>query len=181
MKLSICFSISWFDLWPLLDLFAICCNYSLCISVQLMHHLLCSFISFWRKLYAILDHFLYFPSGVLDQTCELSTYVFNLLFNSFIKDSHKIVKLPWVSTKYIYIYFWSRLLIRKFAHHLCNIDIIISPQIVCMFLAFDTVGSHVTSIMNNVTWHHCLFAMYCFCGSLKMIVLYFWTSLCQII
>ena len=128
MKLSICFSISWFDLWPLLDLFVICCNYSVWISIQLMHHLLCSFISFLcRKLYAIFDHLLYFPSGIFDQTCELSTWVLNFLFNSFLKDSHKIVKLQWVSTKHIYIYFWSRLLIQKFAYHLCNIDIIISP------------------------------------------------------
>ena len=138
MKLSICFSISWFDLLPLLDLFAIYYNYSVWISIQLMHHQLCSFISFlWRKLYAISDHLLYLTSGVFDQTCELSTWVFNLLFNSFIKDSHKIVKLQWASTKHIYIYFCSRLSIHKFAQNLWNIDIIISPQIVCMLLTFD--------------------------------------------
>ena len=55
----ICFSMSWFDLWPLLDLFVICCDHSVWISIQRMHHLLCSLISFlWRKLYAIFDHFL---------------------------------------------------------------------------------------------------------------------------
>ena len=54
MKLSICFSISWFNLWPLFDLFEISCNYSVWISIQLMHHLLCIFMSFlWRKLHAI--------------------------------------------------------------------------------------------------------------------------------
>ena len=153
MKLSICFSISRFDLWSLLGPFAICCNYSAWISIQLMHHLLCSFISFlWRKLYAIFDHLLYIASGIFDQTSALSTLAFNFLFKSFIKDSHKIVKLQWVSTKHIYIYFWSRLLIHKFAHRLCNIDIFISPQILCMFLTFDTLGSHATSTMTNVTY-----------------------------
>ena len=62
MKFSRCFSISWFDLWSLLHLFAICCNYSGWISKQLTYHLLGSFISFiWRKLNAIFDHLLYFP------------------------------------------------------------------------------------------------------------------------
>ena len=70
-KLFICFSISWFDLWPLLDLFAICCNHSVCISVQLMHHLLCSFISFWRNLYAIFDHLL--PQWCIRSDFEFST------------------------------------------------------------------------------------------------------------
>ena len=153
MELSICFSISCFDLCPLLHLFAICCNYSVWISIQLIHPLLCSFISFlWRKFYAIFNHLLYFHSGVFDETCELSTWVLNLIFNSFIKGSHKIVKLQWVSTKHMYIYFWSRLFIHKFPHHLCNIDIIVSPQIVCMLLIFDTMGSHGTSIINNVTY-----------------------------
>ena len=94
MKLPIYFSIFWFNLWPLLDIFTISCNYSVWISIQLMHHLLCGFISFlWRKLYAIFDHLLYFPSSVFNQMCELPTWVFNLVFNSFIKDSQKIVKL----------------------------------------------------------------------------------------
>ena len=106
MKLSICFSIFWFNLWPLLDIFTISCNYSVWISIQLMHHLLCNFISFlWRKLYAIFDHLLYFPSSVFNQMCKLPTWVFNLVFNSFIKDNQKIVKLQWFSTKhYNYLY-----------------------------------------------------------------------------
>ena len=73
--------------------------------------------------------------------------------------------------------FWSILLIHKFAHQLCNIDIIISPQIVCMLLTFDTLSSHVTSIMTNVRYRIIVFfAMDCFCGSLKMIRLYFWAE-----
>ena len=114
MKISICCSISWFDLWPLLDLFARSCNYSVYISIQVMHHLLCSFIPFlWRELYGNFDHLLYFPSGVFNKTCKLSMWVFDLLFNSFIKGSHKIVKLQQVTTKHICIYFRSRLLIEK--------------------------------------------------------------------
>ena len=93
MKLSRCFSISWFDLWPLLHLFAICCNYSGWISIQLTYHLLGSFISFiWRKFNAIFDHLLFFPSGIFNQTCELSTWVFNFLFNTFTKDSQTVIK-----------------------------------------------------------------------------------------
>ena len=76
-----------------------------------------------------------------------STWIFNFLFDSIVKDRHEIEKLQWVSTKHIYIYFWSRLLIHKLAHHFCHINIIISPQIICMLLTLDALDFHGISIM----------------------------------
>ena len=140
-------------IWSVATAWSICDMLQLlCVDLHTTYakHLLCQFMSFiWRKLYAIFDPLLDFPSGISDQTCKLSIWVFNFLFNSFIKDRHKIVKLQWISTKHIYIYFWMRLLIHKFAHHLCNIDITI--QIVCMLLTFDTLGSYMTSIIVTVS------------------------------
>ena len=45
----------------------------------------------------------FFPSGIFGQLCELSTWVFNFLFDSFIEGRKEIVKLQWVSTKHISI------------------------------------------------------------------------------
>ena len=105
MKYFICFSISLSTLWLLL----ISLQYAAItgwISIQLGHHLLSSFISFlWRKRNTNFDHLLHFPSGIFDQSCELSMLVFNFLFSSFTKESHEIVKLHWVSTKHIHTNF----------------------------------------------------------------------------
>ena len=175
MKYFICFSISLSTLWLLL----ISLQYAAItgwISIQLGHHLLSSFISFlWRKRNTNFDHLLHFPSGIFDQSCELSMLVFNFLFSSFTKESHEIVKLHWVSTKHIHTNFW-RLLIHKFAHHPCNTDII-PPQIICMLLTFGTQDSHATSIITNAMYSIIILLQCVAGGGKKMIVLTFWTDI----
>ena len=51
---------------------------------------------------------------------------------------------------HLYLFLGSRLLIHKFAHHLCNIEIFISDQIVCMLLTLDTAGYHVTNVTYGI-------------------------------
>ena len=106
------------------------------------------------------------PSGIFNQTCELCTWVFNFLFNTFIKDSHKTVKLKWISTKHVSIYFWRRLLIHKLH--------IISATLTSLFLLRLF---HATYYDQYHIWYHCLFTMHCFCGGVKMTVLYFWAEI----
>ena len=91
--------------------------------------------------------FLLLPQWYIWSVLWTSTWIFNFLFDSIVKDRHEIEKLQWVSTKHIYIYFWSRLLIHKLAHHFCHINIIISPQIICMLLTLDALDFHGISIM----------------------------------
>ena len=110
MELSIYFSISWSELWPLPDLFAEYWNYSVWISIQVVHHLLCSFISFlWRKLYDIFDHLLYFSSDVFDQSCKLgwvSIWVFNLFWQHRQRQPWNNRLLPNTSTSISEAGYW---------------------------------------------------------------------------
>ena len=71
--------------------------------------------------------------------------------------------------------FLENIFIHKFAHHLCSIDIIISPQIIFMLLSFDTQLWFLGKLHHDQchVWHHLPFAMQYFYGGVKMVVLSF--------